>query len=156
MNILKKPIHEQVYQTVCKYPTREAISCQNKSLCYEDFWKRANQVAHFLRSLGVDRHSHVVLLLSRTIELPIVQLGILLAGGAYVPIDPSYPSDRIKYMIDDCGANVLITQGSHAKLINQAYTKKIKQLCFVRGYSCFLTQCILPTYEGRHHDISNQ
>lgn len=141
----KKPIHEQVYQTVCKYPTREAISCQNKSLCYEDFWKRANQVAHFLRSLGVDRHSHVVLLLSRTIELPIVQLGILLAGGAYVPIDPSYPSDRIKYMIDDCGANVLITQGSHAKLINQAYTEKIKHCVLLED-----THVSLPSAYCRH------
>lgn len=50
-------------------------------------------MAHFLRSLGVVRNSKVALLLNRTLDLPIVQLGILLAGGAYVPIDPSYPSD---------------------------------------------------------------
>ena len=74
-----------------------------------------------------------------------VQLGILLAGGAYVPIDPSYPSDRIKYMIDDCGANVLITQGAHAKIINQAYTKKIKHCVLLED-----THISLPTAYCRH------
>ena len=58
--------------------------------------------------------------------MPIVQLGILLAGGAYVPIDPSYPSDRIQYMINDCGAEVLVTQGIHVDNINSSYTPNIK------------------------------
>lgn len=83
-------------------------------------------MAHFLRSLGVVRNSKVALLLNRTLDLPIVQLGILLAGGAYVPIDPSYPSDRIQYMINDCGAEVLVTQGIHVDNINSSYTPNIK------------------------------
>ena len=83
-------------------------------------------MARFLRTLGVVRNSKVVLLLNRTLDLPIVQLGILLAGGAYVPIDPSYPSDRIQYMIHDCGAEVLITQGVHAENINRSCAPNIK------------------------------
>ena len=93
-----KTIYEQISNTVDLYPNREAISYQGVSLTYTEFWKKANQMAHFLRSLGVVRNSKVALLLNRTLDLPIVQLGILLAGGAYVPIDPSYPSDRIQYM----------------------------------------------------------
>ena len=108
------------------YPNREAISYQGVSLTYTEFWKKANQMAHFLRSLGVVRNSKVALLLNRTLDLPIVQLGILLAGGAYVPIDPSYPSDRIQYMINDCGAEVLVTQGIHVDNINSSYTPNIK------------------------------
>lgn len=111
---------------VCLYENREAISYQGVSLTYTEFWKKANQMAHFLRSLGVVRNSKVALLLNRTLDLPIVQLGILLAGGAYVPIDPSYPSDRIQYMINDCGAEVLVTQGIHVDNINSSYTPNIK------------------------------
>lgn len=111
---------------VCLWCNREAISYQGVSLTYTEFWKKANQMAHFLRSLGVVRNSKVALLLNRTLDLPIVQLGILLAGGAYVPIDPSYPSDRIQYMINDCGAEVLVTQGIHVDNINSSYTPNIK------------------------------
>ena len=111
---------------VCLCYNREAISYQGVSLTYTEFWKKANQMAHFLRSLGVVRNSKVALLLNRTLDLPIVQLGILLAGGAYVPIDPSYPSDRIQYMINDCGAEVLVTQGIHVDNINSSYTPNIK------------------------------
>lgn len=121
-----KTIYEQISNTVDLYPNREAISYQGVSLTYTEFWKKANQMAHFLRSLGVVRNSKVALLLNRTLDLPIVQLGILLAGGAYVPIDPSYPSDRIQYMINDCGAEVLVTQGIHVDNINSSYTPNIK------------------------------
>ena len=88
-------------------------------------------MAHFLRSLGVVRNSKVALLLNRTLDLPIVQLGILLAGGAYVPIDPSYPSDRIQYMINDCGAEVLVTQGIHVDNINSSYTLTLNIVCYL-------------------------
>ncbi len=121
-----KTIHEQIKETVAHYPDREAVSCQGVSLTYQDYWKKANQMAHFLRTLGVKRNSKVVLLLNRTIDMPVVQLSILLAGGTYVPIDPSYPSDRIQYMVNDCGAEVLITQGVHADAINASYSSNIK------------------------------
>lgn len=121
-----KTIHEQIRSIVDSYPDREAISCRETSLSYAEFWERANQAAHFLRSVGVARNSKVVLLLNRSLDLPIAQLGILLAGGAYVPIDPSYPSDRIQYMISDCGAEVLITQGIHAENINRSYALNIR------------------------------
>lgn len=121
-----KTIYEQIGAIVKAYPDREAVSYRDISLTYAEYWKRANQMAHFLRTLGVVRNSKVVLLLNRTLDLPIVQLGILLAGGAYVPIDPSYPSDRIQYMIRDCGAEVLITQGVHAENINRSCAPNIK------------------------------
>lgn len=119
-------IYDQIGGIVKTYPDREAVSYQGISLTYAEYWKRANQMARFLRTLGVVRNSKVVLLLNRTLDLPIVQLGILLAGGAYVPIDPSYPSDRIQYMIHDCGAEVLITQGVHAENINRSCAPNIK------------------------------
>ncbi|WP_329903573.1 non-ribosomal peptide synthetase [Porphyromonas pogonae] len=119
-------IHEQIHDIVKLYPHREAVSFGETSLTYKQFWGKANQMARFLRGLGVDSNAKVVLLLNRTIDLPIAQLAIMIAGGAYVPIDPSYPSDRIKYMIDDCGAEILITQGIHVENINKSATSKIK------------------------------
>lgn len=121
-----KTVYEQIKSVVDAYPDREAISCQGTSLSYTAFWERANQAARFLRSIGVVRSSKVALLLNRSLDLPIAQLGILLAGGVYVPIDPSYPSDRIQYMLNDCGAEVLITQGTHAESINHSYAPNVR------------------------------
>ena len=146
-------IHEQIRATVAQYPDREAVSCQDVSLTYQEYWKKSNQMAHFLRTLGVERGSKVVLLLSRTIDMPIVQLAILLAGGTYVPIDPSYPSDRIRYMVDDCGAEVLITQTTHADTINASYSSRIKHCVLLDGDAIGLPQ----SYTVHHrHEIENQ
>lgn len=121
-----KAIYGQIRSIVDSYPGREAISYQGTSLSYAEFWERANQAARFLRSIGVARGSKVALLLDRSLDLPVAQLGILLAGGAYVPIDPSYPSGRIQYMINDCGAEVLITKGIHAENINRSCSPNIR------------------------------
>jgi amino acid adenylation domain-containing protein len=86
------------------------------ALTYRDLDRRANQLAHRLRRLGVGPEVKVGIAAERSLELVVGLYGILKAGGAYVPIDPSYPEDRIAYMLADAGVPVLLTQ---AHLVDQ-------------------------------------
>ncbi len=74
---------------------------QDMSLTYAELDKRANQLAHRLISLGVGPEVPVGVLMDRSLDLAVALLGIMRAGGAYVPMDPSYPSDRLALMVED-------------------------------------------------------
>ncbi|MBK7992401.1 MAG: AMP-binding protein [Blastocatellia bacterium] len=97
-------------------PSSTAIIFENNELSYKELNEKANQLAHFLRKLGVTSNSRVGLLIERSSEMMIALLAILKAGAAYVPLDSSYPKDRISYMIDDAQLSVLITQNSLSSL----------------------------------------
>ena len=73
---------------------------------------RANQLAHHLRALGVGPETVVGLCVERSPEMLIGLLGILKAGGAYLPLDPSYPHERLAFMLEDAGAPVLVTHSA--------------------------------------------
>ena len=96
----------QVEQT----PEAVAVVCENGQLTYRELNRRANQLAHFLQKLGVGSESRVGISLERSLEMIVGLLGILKAGGAYVPLDPAYPRERLAYMIEDAGINVLLSQ----------------------------------------------
>ncbi|MDX1996526.1 MAG: amino acid adenylation domain-containing protein, partial [Thermoanaerobaculia bacterium] len=81
------------------------------SLTYAQLDARSNQLAHRLRRLGVGRETLVAIVIERSVELSVALLGILKSGGAYLPIDPSWPSERIAYMLDDAQVPVLLTLG---------------------------------------------
>ena len=81
-----------------------------ESLSYGELDRRANQLAHHLRALGVGPEVVVGLCVERSPEMLVGLLGILKAGGAYLPLDPSYPHERLAFMLADAGAPVLVTQ----------------------------------------------
>jgi pristinamycin I synthase-3/4 len=89
-------------------PDAPAVLCGAAVLSYAELNRRANQLAHRLRALGVGPESRVGLSLERSAELVEGMLGILKAGGAYVPLDPGYPRERLAYMIRDSGLRVLV------------------------------------------------
>jgi amino acid adenylation domain-containing protein len=78
-------------------------------LTYAELNQRANQLAHYLRQRGVGAETPVALCVERSVEMIVAVLGILKAGGAYLPLDPSYPHERLAFMLDDSRAAVLIT-----------------------------------------------
>ena len=90
-------------------PGALALTSQSETLTYGELDRRANQVAHYLRALGVQADVPVGLCLPRSLDLVIGALGILKAGGAYVALDPAYPLERLAFMLDDAQAAVLIT-----------------------------------------------
>jgi amino acid adenylation domain-containing protein/non-ribosomal peptide synthase protein (TIGR01720 family) len=94
---------------VNKTPGATALVFEEEHLSYDTVDKRSNQLAHYLRSLGVQQETLVAICLERSPELIISMLGILKAGGAYLPIDPEYPADRILYLLEDSGCKLVIT-----------------------------------------------
>jgi amino acid adenylation domain-containing protein len=91
-------------------PEAVAVEYQGQTLTYRELNTRANQLAHHLRAYGVGPESRVGLCLARSLELIVGILGILKAGGTYVPLDPSYPADRLSFMLQDTGVMVIVTQ----------------------------------------------
>jgi len=88
----------------------EAVACEARSLSYAELNRRANQLAHYLRGLGVGPEVRVGICLERSPEMVVSLLAILKAGGAYVPLDPDYPAERLRFMIEDAGIGVLVTR----------------------------------------------
>jgi non-ribosomal peptide synthetase component F len=109
-----KLIHQLFEEQVIKTPNNVAVVYEDHELTYQQLNEKANQLAHYLRSLGVGPDTLVAIAVERSLEMIIGLLGILKAGGAYVPLDPSYPSERLQFMLEDTNASVLITQ-AHLK-----------------------------------------
>jgi amino acid adenylation domain-containing protein len=105
-----KCIHQLFEEQVKKTPDAVAVVFEDEQLTYQQLNERANQLAHYLHSLGVEPDVLVGICVERSLEMVVGLLGILKAGGAYVPLDPSYPTERLSYMLSDTGASVLLTQ----------------------------------------------
>jgi amino acid adenylation domain-containing protein len=97
-------LEEQARRT----PEAVAVTCEGESLTYAELHRRANQLAWWLRSVGVGPETIVATAVERSCEMAVSLLGILKAGGAYVPLDPDYPEERLRYMLADSGAAVLL------------------------------------------------
>ena len=93
-------------------PDAVAVVFGEQRLSYAALDARANQLAHHLRRLGVGPEVVVGLCVERSLEMLVGLLGILKAGGAYLPLDPSYPPDRLAFMLEDSHAPVLLTQAA--------------------------------------------
>ena len=89
-----------------------AVVFEDQSLSYGELDRRANQLAHHLRALGVGPETVVGLCLARSLDMIVGLIGILKAGGAYLPLDPAYPRERLAFMLADAGARVLVTHGA--------------------------------------------
>ncbi len=96
-------------EQVKKTPEKIAISFHDHELTYQELNARANQLARYLVAREVRPETLIGLLTTHSVETVIGILGILKAGGAYVPIEPDYPDDRIGYMLDDSGSDILLT-----------------------------------------------
>ncbi|BCX68943.1 non-ribosomal peptide synthetase [Pseudomonas izuensis] len=97
-------------QQAGRTPDRDALCFEGQSLSYGELNRRANQVAHYLRSRGVVANRPVALCVERSLELLVGLLGILKSGGAYVPLDPTYPVDRLAYMLEDAQPALFLGQ----------------------------------------------
>jgi amino acid adenylation domain-containing protein len=110
-----KCIHELFEEQVGKTPDEVAVVFEEQQLTYQELNQRANQLAHYLQTLGVEPEEMVGICIERSIEMVVGLLGILKAGGAYVPLDPEYPKERLNYLLSDARPLVLLTQQSFAE-----------------------------------------
>jgi amino acid adenylation domain-containing protein len=114
-------IQEQARAT----PDAVALVAGNKTISYGELDARANQLAHLLRSSGVGPSVPVALHMQRSVDLVVGALGILKAGGAYVPLDPSYPAHRVSMLLEDSGAQLVVTQSCLAGKIPKGAWKSV-------------------------------
>ncbi len=105
-------IHQRFETQVSKTPDAEAVCFNGRSLSYRQLDHRSNQFAHYLRSKGADCGVKIGLFVERSEEMIVAMLGILKTGAAYIPLDPSYPADRIAYIAEDSRVPIIVTQKS--------------------------------------------
>src|SRR6266481_4859024 len=106
---LSKPevLHQLFERQTELAPGNAALSISGQCMTYAEVEKRANQLARLIRDKGIGRGSAVGLLLPRSPELFVAMLAILKAGAAYVPLDSDSPSDRLAYILADCGVRMV-------------------------------------------------
>ncbi|MGZ3460325.1 MAG: non-ribosomal peptide synthetase, partial [Archangium sp.] len=102
--------HHLFEEQARRTPQAPAVSFQGTAWTYAELDRRANQLAHHLRTLGIGPESRVVVCLERSLELVVALLGVLKAGGAFVPLEPSYPTERLTLLLRESAGPVLLTQ----------------------------------------------
>jgi amino acid adenylation domain-containing protein len=113
-------LHELFEAQATRTPEAIAATFGEKQITFAQLNTRANQLAHRLHSLGVARDVPVGICLERSLELPIALLAVLKAGGAYLPLDPSYPADRIAFMAADARTPVIISDTRWLSLLGDS------------------------------------
>ncbi len=102
-------IHELIEEQVKRSPDAIAVQFESQSLTYKELNKRADEVAKVLIAQGVKPGTLVGLFVSRSVEMLVGLLGVLKAGGAYLPLDPSFPAERLAFMLEDSKASIVLT-----------------------------------------------
>ncbi|MEP0870628.1 amino acid adenylation domain-containing protein [Trichocoleus desertorum AS-A10] len=117
--------HQLFEAQVRQTPEAVALTYQNQRLTYRALNQRANQLAHYLQELGVGAEVLVGLCVDRSPEMVISLLAIWKAGGAYLPLDPGYPRDRLQFMLADAEVKILVTQSSRLHLFDTEFLQVV-------------------------------
>ena len=110
---LDQCLHELVELQVTRNPEAEAISFGGEKLSYGELNARSNQCAHYLRDMGIGPNIMIGVLMERSIEMIVALLGILKSGGAYLPLDPCHPKERLNLILEDARGYIVLTQQKH-------------------------------------------
>ncbi len=125
-------VHQLFERQVELVPNETAVVFENQKLTYSELNARSNQLAHYLRTIGVGPEVKVAIFMDRSIELMISILGVLKAGGAFVPLDPIYPSDRVQFILEDMKIPVMIT---HSTYVDDFACENVKILAIDKAES---------------------
>jgi len=113
----EKCIHELFEAQAVRTPAAIAIEFRESAVSYAELNRRANQLARYLRRLGVGPEVLVGICVEKGIEMMVGLLGILKAGGAYVPLDPAFPAERLAFMSEDAALPVLLTKSRLTEIL---------------------------------------
>jgi len=130
--ITEKPamacLHERFERHAEASPESIALVTKTERVTYRELNVRANRVAHVLQTLRVGPETLVGVLMERSSNLVAALLGVLKAGGAYLPLDPAYPAGRLAFMLHDAGARIVLTQASLRGLLQDLQTTETRAL----------------------------
>lgn len=115
---VEKTISTLFEEQVKREPKKIAVYFRDQSITFEELNKKANSLAYYLRKKGITRNSMVGIMANRSIEVIVSMLAVMKAGGAYIPIDPTYPKERIDYMLETSEAKTLLIQAELSKKID--------------------------------------
>jgi amino acid adenylation domain-containing protein len=127
-----KPFIQEWFEEYTEqYPDYTAVIFEDQQLTYRELNQKSNQLACYLRSLGVGPEVLVGVCLERSAEVAVAWFGTLKSGGVYVPIDPTYPNDRLAFMFQDSQAAVILTQST---LLEKIPSHSAKVVCLDRDW----------------------
>jgi len=146
---LDQCIHHLIEAQVALTPQQIAVVAGNSCLTYQELNDKANQLAHHLQKIGVGPDMLVGICVERSLEMIVGLLGILKTGAAYVPLDPHYPQERLAYMIEDSGVNVLLTQ---QRLITKLPSHNALVICLDTDWFLMADQSTTNFQNNAHAD----
>jgi hypothetical protein len=158
---LPPTLHAMFEEHAVRAPERVAIRCGGRDVSYDELNRRADQVAHCLRSAGIEPETPVAVCLPRSVELVAALLGVLKSGAAYVPIDPEQPKERLTFLLEDTRAPIVLTDAALAERLPVTQARVVT--LFSDGlsvlstkYSVLSTQCSEAKGSGVFFDVGNQ
>ncbi len=134
-------IHTLIETQVERTPDAPAVICGDRSISYQELNRRANRVARALQKIGVGPEVPVGLCVDRSVDALVALLGILKAGGGYVPLDPSFPDHRLQLMLEDASISIVVTQ-AHVRHHFQTF----------RGQICEMESLSTSTMDGAEEE----
>jgi len=129
---VNQTLHKLFEEQVKRTPNKTAVVFEEARFTYQELNEKANKLARFLRNLGIAKGEFVGILKKRDANFLIAILAILKAGGVYVPIDSTYPLDRIKYMLSDSEVRVILTESSFLNIL----TNLVEQCSHLKCITC--------------------
>jgi natural product biosynthesis luciferase-like monooxygenase protein len=138
-------VHTQIEAQAARTPDAVAVVFEDGQLSYRELDERANQLAHHLRGLGAGPDTLVALCCDRSLEMLVAILGIHKAGAAYVPMDPTYPADRIAFMLEDAQAQILVTQET---VLGELPETRAHLVCIDRDWVAISALPVTPVVSG--------
>jgi amino acid adenylation domain-containing protein len=111
-----RSIHRLFENQVDRSPEALALTYEGEHLTYRELNQRANRLAHYLKNAGVEREALVGICMERSAQMVVALLAVLKAGGAYLPLDPAYPEERLAFMLEDAQASIVITESGQARI----------------------------------------
>jgi len=115
---LPRCLHECFKEQAMAVPDLPAVSCRGESMTYRELDRRSDALARILRVKGVGRSSIIGIMAERSIPMLTAMLAVMKAGGAYMPIDPYYPEERILYMLEDSGAELVFMNVEYSRVLD--------------------------------------
>ena len=108
-----KCIHDLLEAQALRIPEKTAVICRDNALTYRALWEKVRRLATHLRGLGVKPETVVAIMMDRSLDMMVAMLAVLKAGGAYLPLDPAFPAERVALMLKDSDARVILTQSNY-------------------------------------------
>ena len=112
------------------FEDKVAVVCEERKITYGELNTQANRLARYLHSTGIQAEQIVALFLDKSEMLIVTILGVWKSGAAYVPIDPTYPDERVRFVLDDTEAQVIIASSRHAERLERQIIGD-RKLCII-------------------------